>query len=251
MKDIELWHGDCLEMMATIPDSSFDLAIVDLPFGVTQNDWDVRISLESLWSNLLRTGKRDALFLFFAIFPFACDIVSSKPGLFKYDLIWDKTRGSAFAYSKHRPLRSHENLLVFGRPKSTYNPQMRKGFKGRSRVPGKKPSRNGGPIANSSATGTTRYPLTVLPFQRDDPRLCSVKHPTQKPLNLINWLIKTYSNAGDTVLDPCAGSATTAVAAYQTGRRCIAIEKDAEYYRRGVERVKQAMVEPRQAEMAI
>lgn len=227
-------HGDCLELLPRVATGSVDMVFADLPYGVTANKWDSVIPFEPLWEQLLRVGKRNAAFVFTATFKFACALKDSQPDYLRYDLIWEKGRPTGMTTAKRQPLRAHESILVFYRAQPTYNPQMQPG--GRKYGPQKA---NGGSENSGNAdTHTTayvkenkvgmNYPRSVLFFPSVNNR--EILHPTQKPVALLEWLIRTYTNSGEVVLDPTAGSGTTLVACANTGRHGIGIEKDAAYF---------------------
>lgn len=223
-EDVKLIHGDCLEVMKSIPDGSVDLILCDLPYGTTQNKWDSVIDLPSLWDEYKRISC--GAIVLTAQTPFDKVLGAANISMLRYEWIWRKEAGTGFLNAKRAPLKDHENVLVFYDKTPTYNPQMRQGFK-----PYK--CKKGGETFNynpsgivTTVSGGERYPVTVLEFPRDRVKL----HPTQKPVALMEYLIKTYTNEGDTVMDNCMGSGTTGVACINTGRRFIGIEKDDEYF---------------------
>lgn len=253
--------------MDRIPDGSIDLALCDIPYAhilkskvrkCTDNIWDTPLCLGRLWKQLSRVVKQSGIFVFTATQPFASVLVLSNPALFKYDLTWAKSCPTGFLLAKHRPMRSTEHLLVFGRSRGTYNPQKTYGHKSYCAPASTFTGNTYGDIPRlSHKSDDSRHPTSLIrvserdlrtKFQAGAPRL---KHPTQKPVDLMSWIIRSYTNAGDQVLDPTMGSGTTCVAAIQQGRRCIGIEKDEQYFRHSVERVKQAMAAPKQSEMSI
>lgn len=255
MKDIELWHGDCLELMREIPDGSVDMVFADLPYAhdnngrthkCTDNRWDIPVPLTPLWEQILKAAKHRANFIFTATQPFASELIQSNRRMFKYDIVWIKNHHSSPFTAKFQPLRQHEHILVFNRGKSVYNPQMTLGTPYcRTGVMDKMSSNYRGdnrqlktPVNLKIESTGERYPLSFLRVNSEN--RSGRTHPSQKPVALLEWLIKTYSNEGDLILDPTAGGMTTALAARNTGRRAICIEKDAEYYSKGVERLKVA-----------
>lgn len=240
--DGQFINADCLDAMKNIPDGSVDMVLCDLPYGTTQNKWDSVIPLDGLWTEYLRIAKPSAAFSFTASQPFTSTLVTSRRDLFKHEWIWIKNKGSNFANTVREPFKEHESVLVFSRGKWTYNKQMQpRTGGGISRV---KYAFSSDVDQNSSSYGIfngnqktqateLRVPSSWLKFN------CEMGlHPTQKPTALFEYLIKTYTNKGDTVLDNCAGSGTTAIAAINTNRKWICIEKDAEYSRIAVERIK-------------
>lgn len=219
-----IYHGDCLEDMKLLPDASVDMILCDLPYGTTQNKWDSIIPLKSLWSEYERIAKPSAAIVLTTAQPFTSVVVTSKLDWFKYEWIWQKENGTGFLNAKKQPLRNHESILVFYKEQPTYVPQMREGkpYKIKS---GRATKNYGTQVSVVTENNGERYPLTVLPFSRDK----SKQHPTQKPVALFEYLIKTYTNEGDTVLDNCAGSGTTGVACVNTKRNYILMEKEQEY----------------------
>lgn len=229
--------GDCLELMKRIPDGSVDMVLCDLPYGTTQNKWDSIIPLNPLWTEYRRIVK--GVVVLTAAQPFTSILVNSNMGSFKYEWIWRKTTATNYLNAKKQPLRNHENILVFYKKQSAYHPQKTKGHARKvSTAWHKRESSitpNYGKHGLVTYNSTERYPKTVLEFANDKQK--SAIHPTQKPVALFEYLIKTYTNPGDLVLDNCSGSGTTAVACKQTGRRFICIEKDETYWRQSCERL--------------
>jgi site-specific DNA-methyltransferase (adenine-specific) len=225
MDRLQLHLGDCLELMKTLPDNSVDLILADLPYGTTRNKWDSVLPLAELWSEYRRIC-RGAIVLT-AQAPFDKVLGASNLGMLRYEWIWRKEAGTGFLNAKRAPLKDHENILVFYDRLPTYNPQMRTGFKPYKCKQGHVGSNYGAVRPeNISESNGERYPVTVLDFPRDKAKL----HPTQKPVALMEYLVRTYTNAGDVVLDNCMGSGTTGVACMNTGRRFIGMEMNAEYF---------------------
>jgi len=235
----QLQQGDCLDIMPAIPDGTVDMVLCDLPYGVTaRNQWDDIIPADKLWAQYTRVLKPNGAVALTATQPFASHVVTSGPtGWFKYEWIWRKTLGTGFLNAKKQPLRNHEQVLVFYRAQPTYNPQMRLGFKPYSCKQGRS-STNYGYISAHHLTVSdgSRYPVTVLEFAYDPEKL----HPTQKPVALMEYLIRTYTNEGETVLDNCMGSGTTGVACVNTARNFIGIEKDPKYFEIAEKRIRDA-----------
>lgn len=224
---IQLFEGDCLELMQDIPSGSVDMVLCDLPYGVTaRNKWDEIIPFIPMWASYERIVKESGVMVFTATQPFASALVMSKPEWFKYEWIWKKPLGTGFLNAKKQPLRNHEQVLVFYREQCIYNP---------IKTPGKPYKVKKGSetlnygkhdcVVTDNVTGD-RYPKSVQEFNYDKNKI----HPTQKPVALMEYLIKTYTHEGHTILDNCMGSGTTGVACAQTGRNFIGIEKDAEYF---------------------
>lgn len=229
---IDLRMGDCLEVMKEIPDGSVDMVLCDLPYGTTQNKWDAIIPLDRLWTEYWRIVKPNGAVVLTAAQPFTSALVMSQHQTFKYEWIWQKEAGTGLLNAKKQPLRDHESAIVFYRKQCTYNPQWGEG----------KPyvAKKGGDTENYNASGCVvtesdgrRYPKTVLKFSRDKNK----SHPTQKPVALMEYLIRTYTNEGETVLDNTMGSGTTGVACINTVRNFIGIERDPEYFRIASERI--------------
>jgi len=225
---MKLMHGDCLELMAQIPDGSVDMILCDLPYGTTACKWDSVIPFEPLWAHYKRLIKKNGAIVLTAQSPFDKALGASNMPMLRYEWIWQKEAGTGFMNAKRAPLKDHENVLVFYRECPTYNPQMRTGFKpyickkgGDSENYG-----SGNSVGIVTVNSGDRYPLTVIEFPRDKNKI----HPTQKPVALMEYLIRTYTNEGETVLDNCMGSGTTGVACINTGRNFIGIEKDAGYF---------------------
>ena len=218
---------DCLEGMKEIDDGSVDMILCDLPYGTTQNKWDSVIDLDKLWKQYKRVIKQNGAIILTAQSPFDKILGSSNLVMLKYEWIWEKEAGTGFLNAKKSPLKSHENILVFYNKQPVYNPQMEKGIayvckKGGGTTNYNKDSKDNIVTTNKGE----RYPKTVLRFNRDKNKV----HPTQKPVALFEYLIKTYTNEGDLVLDNCIGSGTTAVAALNTKRNFIGFELDKGYY---------------------
>jgi DNA modification methylase len=238
---VTLYHGDCLQILPKIESGSIDAIITDLPYGVSACKWDSIISLEPMWEQVRRVLKPTGTFITTASEPFTSKLIGSNYAMFKYTLIWVKSRPSNFVNAKNRPLPSHEDIVVFSlgaiangsKRKMTYNPQMRPG-KPYVYTHKKDPRRGVWDAGNRTPyVGVTvvnkgeRYPTSVLYYPNPNNK---VKHPTQKPVDLYEYLIRTYTNEGETVLDICMGSGTTLVAAKRAGRNAIGIEKEYKYY---------------------
>jgi site-specific DNA-methyltransferase (adenine-specific) len=231
---IDLRIGDCLEVMQTIADKSVDLILCDLPYGTTQNKWDSVIPFEPLWANYKRIC-RGAIVLT-AQPPFDKVLGASNLGMLRYEWIWHKTRATGHLNAKLQPMKTHENVLVFYDKQPTYNPQglVRKA------VPAiRKGGDNGGNYGKSdkdSLQEFENYPRSIIGIASEGKTV----HPTQKPVALMEYLIRTYTNEGDTVLDNCMGSGTTGVACANTGRKFIGIERDPSYFAIATNRIAEA-----------
>jgi len=235
-----LYQGDCLEILPTLPAASVDCIIADPPYGTTACKWDSVISLEPMWKELKRIIKPRGAIVLFGSQPFTSALIMSNPSDFRYDYSWDKKNPKGYLNANKQPLRRHEDILIFGEGKLTYNPQMRKGV---LRAKG-----GGNPLSNKGSYGFHLKPISI----NDDYHPTSIleitsanqrekQHPTQKPVALMEYLIKTYTNAGETVLDFTAGSGSTLVGAINTSRKAIGIEQDADYIAIAANRCKKAI----------
>lgn len=233
-----LYLGDCLELLKEVPDGSIDMVLCDLPYGTTQNKWDSIIPLEPLWGHYLRVCKPSAAIVLTASQPFTSALVLSQPKLFRHEWIWIKNRGSNFANTVREPMKEHESVLVFSRGKWTYNKQMQERTGGGKSlvgkvVPHRTSSSNYGAVEGfDSILNELRVPSTWQKFNTE-----VGKHPTQKPVALFEYLIRTYSNENDLVLDACIGSGTTAIAAINTNRRWLGMEQDEKYFYQAMDRI--------------
>lgn len=242
---IDLRQGDCLELMKDIPDKSVNMILCDLPYGTTACKWDIVIPFDKLWKQYKRIIKDNGVIILHSDEPFTSQLINSNLKEFRYKWIWNKTRGSNFQNAHFMPMKSHEEICVFYKNKPTYNPQFwySKPYKTTERKRKKEiEGLQGGSAANvCSATISEdgrRYPLSILTFKRDGNRL----HPTQKPVALLEYLIKTYTNENDTVLDNCMGSGSTGVACKHTNRNFIGIELDNDYFEIAKKRINECMM---------
>lgn len=234
--------GDCLERMKEIPDGSVDLIVVDLPYGTTQNKWDSMIDLEEMWIQLDRICKTNTAKLMFAQTPFDKVLGCSNLKELKYEWIWEKTTATGHLNAKKMPMKAHENILVFYSNLPTYNPQKTTGHKpANSYTKHQDDGSNYGEtkVGISGGGQTDRYPRSVQVFKTDKQKVSL--HPTQKPVALLEYLIKTYSNEGDVVLDFTAGSMSTAIACINTNRKFIGIEMNEEYFNIAKERIEKSL----------
>jgi site-specific DNA-methyltransferase (adenine-specific) len=229
-------HGDCLEVMRDIPDGSIDMILCDLPYGTTACKWDAVIPFEPLWQQYKRIIKDNSAIVLTGSQPFTSALVMSNPKMFKYEWIWKKAVGSNFAVLKYQPMKEHENILVFGKGSTKYYPikEARKGTGAKRLEYGHRGSVTGEANGRQKFNGwevgkyeELRYPSSVQYFNNRES--CRGLHPTQKPVELFEYLIKTYTNENDIVLDNCAGSGTTGVACKNLNRKYILIEKEKEY----------------------
>lgn len=244
---MNLMHGDCLEMMKLIPDGSVDMVLCDLPYGTTACKWDAVIPFADLWVEYRRVVKPNGAILLTASNPFTCALGASNLADLKYSWYWRKTRATGHMNAKKMPMKDIEDVLVFYRSMPTYNPQ---GLKPLNKVQKNSASHiargistdptsvvTGGITSETWTQEWTNYPRQVLDFQSEG----STVHPTQKPVALMEYLIRTYTNEGDTVLDNTMGSGTTGVAAANTGREFIGIERDDKYFAIAQKRIEDAL----------
>ena len=242
MKDIELWHGDCLELMQDIEAGSIDAIICDPPYGTTACKWDSVIPFDKMWEQLNRIIKPNGAIVLFGSEPFSSLLRVSNLNNYKYDWKWEKGIGSNYAVAKYQPLRLYEDIMIFSNKTNTYNPQMTladpKNFRIRG-IPKKNVNElNGLKIQQGKPSGKYKYPLNKLVFNKTAQE-CNSKyrvHPTQKPVALMEYLIKTYTNEGETVLDFTMGSGSTMVACQNTNRKGIGIEQLDKYFNIAQER---------------
>ena len=236
-----LLQGDCLKLLPTIQDNSIDMILADLPYGMTANKWDSIIPLKPLFEQYQRVIKDHGAVLLFGMGKFGASLIMNAPKKvpYRYEWIWQKTLPVGFLWSHHMPLRAHENIYVFYKHLPTYNPQMRTGFK--PYVKGKNtPSENYGATSGNYSprqSNGDRFPVDVITFSNGDHHTV---HPTQKPVDLLKYLIKTYTNEGMTVLDNCMGSGSTGVAAKKLNRNFIGMELDKEYFEIAKQRIENA-----------
>ena len=241
-------QGDCLELMKEIPNGSVDMILDDLPYGITDCAFDVRIPFEPMWEQFKRVTKKNAAIVLFSQMPFGAELIMSNRKMFRYEWIWEKSLGVGFLNAKKMPLRCHENILVFYQKLPTYNPQFTKG----------KPY-----TADKPATNTINYgrrhgvhtgndgehycPRDVFKFFQVT-NFASEKNfsPQQKPVDLLEYLIKTYTNEGETVLDATMGSGSTGVAAVNTRRNFIGFELDEKFFKTAHRRIAEALAKKRQ-----
>ena len=243
-----IYNMDCLEGMKQIPDGSIDAVICDLPYGVLNGEseggsWDTIIPFEPLWAEYRRVCKPTAAIVLFAQGMFTADLMHSNPKMWRYNLIWKKgERASGFLNANRMPLRNHEDIVVFYDKLPTYNPQMRTGFPNHTRGHGGGKLKNGcygkfDPWARSEVITTEKFPLSIIDIEKEHD-VNKQFHPTQKPVDLLRYLVLTYTNEGDMVLDNCMGSGTTAIACIKERRHFIGFELSKEYFDKAVRRIK-------------
>lgn len=228
--------GDCLERMRDIPDGSVDMILCDLPYGTTQNKWDAVIPFELLWAEYWRVAKPCAAVVLTAAQPFTSALVMSSADKFRYGMVWDKKGTTGFQRAKVQPLRRHEDVLVFCSKQPPYFPIMETRGKPRKKGGSKVDNGNFGSLRSTESFNNQYYPTSVIEISNASK--AGLQHPTQKPVALFEYLIRTYTDEGMTVLDNCAGSGTTAIAAERSNRRWICIERDPEYFTKACERVR-------------
>ena len=238
MSEMKLYHGNCLDVLPSIPDGSIDLILTDLPYSVLAKDseggkWDNMIPLEPLWEQFLRVTKQNAAIVLFAQGLFTAQLIMSQPKLYKYSLVWDKCRISGFLNANKMPLRAHEDIVVFYRTLPTYNPQMvkcepHKRNHSRGNLIKRQANRCYGTFVDTpSIISDEKFPRSILSFPRPH---CNGNHPTEKSVDLCRWLVRTYTNPGETVLDATMGSGTTGVACALEGREFVGVELERKYF---------------------
>lgn len=229
----KIYNMDCLLGMTHIPDGAIDAIICDLPYGTTKNKWDSIIPLDQLWQLYKRIIKKGGPIVLFAQCPFDKILGCSNLDWLKYEWIWEKEMGTGFLNAKNAPMKNHENILVFYDKQPTYNPVMRKGEPYKCKQGCGSTNYNNKDKNIVTVNEGERYPLTIIKFDRDSDAF----HPTQKPVDLLRYLIRTYSNEGDTILDNCMGSGTTAVACIKEKRHFIGFELNTQYYDKACQRI--------------
>lgn len=235
----KIYNEDCLKIMPQIPDGSISAIIADLPYGTTRNHWDSIIPLDQLWAQYERIIKPDGAIVLFSQQPFTSMLVMSNPKMFKYEWIWEKDSGTGHLNSKFAPMKIHENICIFSKSAASfvkdkskamvYNPQYKKGkpYKGKGGLLGKGNYDNKWQKeVDTFNDGEHYYPTDIIKFNRDKEKF----HPTAKPVELCQYLIRTYTNSGGVILDNCMGSGSTIVAAIRENRQYIGIEKEEKYF---------------------
>lgn len=234
MKQLDLFQGDCLELLRTIPDGSVDMVLCDLPYGTTACSWDSVLPFADLWAEYRRLAKPNAAIVLTASQPFTSALVMSNPEMFRYALVWDKGYTTGYGNANKMPMKAHEDVCVFYSRLPAYNPQ--------GVIPFGKKNRRGrtdeaigknGLVESEYVQKLTNYPRSIVSTQKEGKTV----HPTQKPVALMEYLILTYTNEGDVVLDNTMGSGTTGVACANTGRGFIGMEKDPAYFASAQDRI--------------
>lgn len=238
-----LHFSNCIEGMAKMPPNSIDLLFADLPYGRTQNTWDTPIPFIDLWKQIRRVCKRNAALVFTAMQPFTSLLVVSNLDWFRYEVIWKKNKARGFLNAKRQPLRAHENVLVFYAEQPLYQPQMTSGHPPvhaytKHTSDGSNYGQTNKGISGGGAT--TRYPTSILEIAVVNNDSRTRIHPTQKPTDLAAWFIKTYTQPGQWILDPTAGSGSTLIAAKQLNRHYVGFENDAAIFEKASTAIKQS-----------
>lgn len=241
MKGIKLIFGDCIEKMKNIPNESVDLILCDLPYGTTNNKWDIVINFEDLWNQYNRIIKKNGAIILFGNQPFTTDLINSNRKFFRYQLIWIKNKFSDFLNANRKPLKINEDINIFYKKQPTYNPQFSfsEPYERYNKQESVDKQTNYGKYKCNVTKNKDgrRMPTTALFFDK----VIRTVHPTQKPVKLLEYLIKTYSNEGETVLDNCMGSGSTGVACVNTNRKFIGIELDKNYFTISIKRINEAV----------
>lgn len=234
-----LYHGDCLDLMSYLPDQSIDMILCDLPYGTTRNKWDSIIPTNLLFKSYNRIIKPNGVIVLTAQSLFTVDLIVANKQDYRYSLIWEKSKAGGFLNAKRMPLQAHEDILVFYKKLPTYNPQMEAGKPYTKKAVTNGDGANYGKfdrVGTVAVNEGTRYPRSVIKIPNDNH---GSLHPTQKPVALFEYMIKTYTNPGDLVLDNCAGSGTTGIACLNTDRRYILMEQEEKYCRIISKRIRQ------------
>ena len=233
-----IYHGDCIEGMKILPDNSVDMVLTDPPYGTTQNKWDTVVDMDAFWKEIKRVTKKNSAILIFTQMPFTATVVMSNPKMFRYEWICEKANATGFLNARRMPMKCHENVLVFYNKLPVYHPIMEHGKPYRRGLEDKNSSNyNAVKRLRSENTTGTRFPRDVLKVSWRS-AFGKTLHPTQKPVSLCEYFIKTYTDDGGVILDPFMGSGTTAVAAKNTNRNYIGWEQNDEYFNIAEERLK-------------
>lgn len=239
MDNIELWRGDCLELMENIPDKSVDMILCDLPYGSTSCSWDEILPFNKLWEQYNRIAKDNAPIILFGSQPFTSLLIQSNIKCFREELIWLKNKPASGMQCNQKHMKIHENICVFYKKLPTYNPQMEIGKPYIKKAVTNGDGKNYGKfdrVGEVAVNEGTRFPRSVIKISNDNHKSL---HPTQKPIELLEWLIYTYTNENETVLDNCMGSGSTGIACINTNRNFIGIELDNTYYEIAKKRIEE------------
>lgn len=246
---IDLKQGDCLELMKSIPDESVDMILCDLPYGTTKCKWDKVIDFDKLWKQYNRVSKPNTAIVLFGRQPFTSKLVDSNINKFKYELIWEKDKGTDFGNANRKPLNAHEDILIFYDKQPNYHKQLSIGKPYVKKQPVSSNEKNDLNYTSDNSgiwiNKGFRTPKSVIKISRDNITKGKSFHPTQKPVKLLEYLIKTYTKENDIVLDNCMGSGSTGVACVNTKRDFIGMELDEEYFRIAEKRIQEAQSEIR------
>lgn len=238
-----LMNGNCLELMKDLPDKSIDMILCDLPYQRTQNKWDTILPYDEMWAQYDRVIKDNGCIALFCDGLFMAELMLSNKKMWRYNLVWDKILPSGFLNANRQPMRNHEEIAIFYKKQPTYNPQMTKGQPNHSKGKPKDVTNHNygkhGWVDSNEELGDMKHPKSIVAFQKPHPS--TMIHPTQKPVELLEWLIKTYTNEGDIVLDNCMGSGSTGVACAITNRNFIGMELNEDYYFLARTRINEAM----------
>ena len=236
----KLLQGDCLELMKKIPDNSVDMILCDLPYGTTRNKWDVIIPFEALWERYNHIIKKNGVIALFCDGLFMAELMQSNKKTWRYNLIWDKQRGSDFLNANVKPLKCHEEISIFYKKKPTYNKQLWYSTPYKLTKNGSLSDNYGNrKTAYTESLDGARNPLSILSYSKNGSKL----HPTQKPVELCEYLIKTYTNENEIILDNCMGSGTTGIACVNTNRNFIGMELDENYFNIAKDRIEKAKIQ--------
>lgn len=240
--DINIKQGDCLELMKEIPDKSIDMILCDLPYGTTHNKWDTALPFDKLWKQYKRIIKDHGTIALFGDGMFIADIMQSNKKWWRYNLVWNKVLPSGFLNANKMPLRSHEEIIIFYNKLPTYHPQKTVGAPNHSKGTPKECINNNYNTFKFQQTNDSnlKHPKSILTFSKPHPSIS--QHPTQKPVALLEWLIKSYTNEGETVLDNCMGSGSTGVACINTNRNFIGYELDEKYFNIAQRRINECLL---------
>ena len=238
-----IFNEDCLETMKRIPDGSIDLMITDPPYNTTGCEWDNKINLEQLWVEWERIVKKDGLWIFTTSQPFTTDVINSKRKYYKCEWIWDKKLGGNSMTVNFMPYKIHENILIFGKGKTTYNPIMEKGEKRLKNGKTRNKDNAFGVNGANYMTNDLYYPQSIISIS--NAQRTGRIHPTEKPIDLMRYLVLTYSNEGETIFDGYMGSGATAMACIMEKRNFIGSEMNIEYFKSATKRIENKLSQPK------
>ena len=245
-----LYCKSCFDVLPELPENSVQLILCDPPYGVTANANDKKLEFAKLWPMLWRVAKPNAAIILFGQGIFSAELMMQQRKNYRYTLIWDKQLCTGHLNAKRRPLRRHEDILIFAKRQPVYHPQMKEGKRchsvgcamGKEKATGGRSNRNYRTNRAVQTVGNMKYPQSILSFAK--PHSSVAIHPTEKPVELLKYLIRTYSDPGETILDFCMGSGSTGVAAIETGRRFVGVEINEAYFRQAEKRIAAAHYQP-------